>query len=67
MKGYGTSDTLNYQPVTEHTLFFTGSTTKAFTAAAISLLVDDNLNFPAIHWDTPVHTILPTDFVLNNP
>lgn len=52
--------------MTEHTLFFTGSTTKAFIAAAISLLVDDDLNFPAIHWDTPVHDVLPVDFVLND-
>lgn len=66
MKGYGVSDILSSQPVTEHTLFFTASTTKAFTSAAISLLVDDNLNFPAIQWDTPVHTILPVDFVLND-
>jgi CubicO group peptidase (beta-lactamase class C family) len=53
--------------VTEHTLFFTGSTTKAFTSAAISLLVDDNINFPAIRWETLVHTVLPADFVLNDP
>ncbi|KGO45795.1 Beta-lactamase-like protein [Penicillium expansum] len=66
MKTYGVSDTIISQPVTEHTLFFAGSTTKAFTSAAISLLVDDNINFPAIHWNTPVHTILPTDFVLND-
>lgn len=55
------------KPVTEHTLFFAGSTTKAFTSAAISLLVNDNNNHPAIQWDTPVHTILPADFVLNDP
>ncbi|KAJ6035871.1 Beta-lactamase-like protein [Penicillium herquei] len=66
MKGYGVLDIPSPQPVTEHTLFFTASTTKAFTSAAISLLVDDNLNFPAIQWDTPVHTILPLDFVLND-
>lgn len=66
MKGYGVSDINTSQPVTEHTLFFTGSTTKAFTSAAISLLVDDD-NYPAIRWDTPVHNILPADFVLNDP
>lgn len=60
------SDTLTSQPVTEHTLFFTGSTTKAFVSAAISLLVDDNINFPAIHWNAPVNTLLPADFVLND-
>lgn len=35
MKGYGVSDTLGSQPVTEHTLFFGGSTIKAFTSAAV--------------------------------
>lgn len=48
-------------------LFFTGSTSKAFTAAAVSLLVDDNENYPAIQWTTPVNTLLPGDFVLNEP
>ncbi|KAJ5752867.1 Beta-lactamase-like protein [Penicillium odoratum] len=66
-KGYGISDSLSSQPVTEHTLFFGGSTTKAFTSAAISLLVDDDVNFPGIHWDTPVHSILPVDFALSDP
>ncbi|KAJ5936845.1 Beta-lactamase-like protein [Penicillium verhagenii] len=66
-QGYGFSDIISSQPVTEHTLFFTGSTTKAFTAAAISLLVDDELNFPSINWNTPVHSILPEDFVLSDP
>lgn len=61
------SDTLTLRPVTKHTLFFTGSTTKAFVSSAISLLVDDNINFPAVHWDVPVHTLLPADFVLNDP
>lgn len=54
------------QPVTEHTHFVVGSTTKAFTAAAISLLVDDNDNFPQIQWNTPVHSIIPDDFVLSD-
>lgn len=67
MKGYGISNTLSSHPVTEHTLFFGASTTKAFTSAAISLLVDDDHNFPAIQWDTPVYSILSADFVLNDP
>ncbi|KAL1963322.1 hypothetical protein VTN77DRAFT_8443 [Rasamsonia byssochlamydoides] len=63
-KGYGVSDLSTLQPVTEHTHFVVGSTTKAFTAAAISLLVDDNDHFPQIQWHTPVHNIIPDDFVL---
>lgn len=67
-KGYGASDISGdvLKPVTEHTLFEGGSTSKAFTAAAVSLLVDDNENFPDIQWDTPVHDILP-EFVLEDP
>lgn len=38
--------------------------TKAFTAAAISLLVDDNEKFPKVQWTTPVSEILPEDFIL---
>lgn len=66
MEGYGVSDILISRPVTKNTLFFAGSTTKAFISAAISLLVDDDVNFPAVHWDAPVHTLLPGDFVLSD-
>ncbi|KNG89873.1 putative penicillin-binding protein [Aspergillus nomiae NRRL 13137] len=65
-KGYGISNTETSKPVTEHTLFEGASTTKAFTAAAMSLLVDDNENYPDIQWATPVHDLLP-EFVLEDP
>lgn len=65
-KGYGLSNIATSTPVTPETLFFAGSTTKAHTAAALSLLVDDNDNYPHIQWDTPVHTILP-EFALSDP
>lgn len=64
-KSYGFSDIQQSIPATPHTLYFTGSTTKAFTSAAISLLVDDGC-YPHIQWDTPVHSIIP-DFVLSDP
>ncbi|RAH86209.1 beta-lactamase/transpeptidase-like protein, partial [Aspergillus japonicus CBS 114.51] len=66
-RGYGVSDIETSQAVTEHTLFFGGSTTKAFTAAAASLLVDDNHQYPSIQWTTPVHSIIPDDFVMIDP
>lgn len=50
--------------MTEHTHFAVGSTTKAFTAAGVSFLVDNNEEYPHIQWDTPVHSIIPDDFVL---
>ncbi|KAJ5709414.1 hypothetical protein N7493_010748 [Penicillium malachiteum] len=65
--GYGVSDIDISQLVSEDTLFLAGSTTKAFTAAAISLLVDDNQNYPNIQWDTPVHSIIPNDFSMIDP
>ena len=42
------------------------STTKAFTAAAMSFLVDDNENYSQIQWDTPISQIIREDFVLKD-
>ncbi|KAI1972888.1 hypothetical protein LOZ53_001971 [Ophidiomyces ophidiicola] len=66
-KGYGVSDLSTSRVVSDHTLFFGGSTTKAFTAALLSLLVDDNENYPHIQWNTPVHSLIPNDFILQDP
>jgi CubicO group peptidase (beta-lactamase class C family) len=51
-------------PVRPSTLFYSGSTTKAFTAAAASLLVDDDEKYPNIKWNTPLNQIIREDFVL---
>ncbi|MCJ1479646.1 hypothetical protein MMC13_008332 [Lambiella insularis] len=61
-RGYGMASAK--QPVTPETLFLTGSTTKAFTAAAVSLLVDDNENHPDVQWTTPMCELIGDDFVL---
>jgi len=52
--------------VTPSTLFYGGSTTKAFTAAAMSLLVDDNANFSNVQWKTPIIKLIPDDFMLSD-
>jgi len=39
-KGYGVRELNKPEPVDEHTLFAIGSSSKAFTAAAIAILVD---------------------------
>lgn len=52
--------------VTPHTLFFTGSTTKSFTAAGLSLLVDNSSDYAGVQWDTPISRLLPEDFVLSS-
>ncbi|KAL4862056.1 hypothetical protein BDV12DRAFT_50004 [Aspergillus spectabilis] len=66
-KGYGISNLSTTPPslVNPDTLFFAGSTTKAHTAAAISLLVSNNSHYPHIQWTTPLHDILP-EFILSD-
>ena len=49
-KGYGIRELGNPAKVDEHTLFAIGSTTKAMTAAAIGMLVDEG----KLDWDDPV-------------
>jgi CubicO group peptidase (beta-lactamase class C family) len=54
-RGYGVRRAGVAAPVDEHTLFFIGSTTKAFTAAALATLVDEG----KLRWDEPIQTYLP--------
>ncbi|KAL8836615.1 MAG: hypothetical protein Q9170_002838 [Blastenia crenularia] len=66
LQGYGISSfpSLN---VTPSTLFYTGSTTKAFTAAALALLIDDTADStPPQTWRTPLSSLIPSDFLLQN-
>jgi len=62
LEGYGVRDASSQSPVTPDTLFAIGSSTKAFTATALALLVDDG----KLAWDTPVRTYLPA-FKLKDP
>lgn len=55
-EGFGLRDVENRLKVTPKTLFAIGSTTKAFTAATVGILVDEG----QIDWDTPVREYLPT-------
>ena len=61
-KGYGIRELGSAAKVDEHTLFAIGSTTKAMTAAAIGMLVDEG----KLDWDDPVTDHLP-DFRLYDP
>ncbi|MFH2052473.1 MAG: serine hydrolase [bacterium] len=54
-EGYGQRDLENRLPVTAQTLFAIGSSTKAFTAYAMGLLVDEG----KLDWDEPVREYLP--------
>lgn len=61
-KGYGVKRLGSPDPVTPGTIFAIGSTTKAFTVAALGILVDEG----RIHWDDPVRKHLP-EFQLADP
>ncbi|KAL7622529.1 hypothetical protein AAE478_008036 [Parahypoxylon ruwenzoriense] len=66
-EGYGAA-ALPSTPVTPSTLFYTGSTTKAFTAAVVSLLIDSG-NYSdsfgaALGWQTPISRLIGDDFAL---
>lgn len=53
--------------MTTDSLFSTCSTTKAFTAAAVSLAIDDSKYTDApLSWDTPLSSVLRDDFVLSD-
>lgn len=54
-KGYGTREAGKDKPVNMETLFAVASTTKAFTAASIGMLVDEG----QLDWDDPVVKHLP--------
>ena len=63
-KGYGIS-TFPSQNVAPSTLFYTGSTTKAFTACALALLISDSTNTTSpLSWRTPIASLIRDDFVL---
>jgi CubicO group peptidase (beta-lactamase class C family) len=39
---------------------------KAFTAASVSMLVDDNENHPDVQWTASVSSLIREDFVLSD-
>lgn len=61
MKGYGVRSIATGEKTDEHTLFAIASNTKAFTSAALAILVDEG----KLRWDTRVTDIIP-EFRLYN-
>src|SRR3954451_5163697 len=61
-KGYGVRKLGSSSPVDEHTLFGIASNTKAFTATALAMLVDEG----KVKWDNPVTSYLP-NFAMYDP
>lgn len=61
-QGYGVKELGKSAPVTANTLFAVGSTTKAFTTAAMAMLVDEG----KMRWDDPVRKYIEF-FHLSDP
>ncbi len=61
-EGFGVREIGGSDPVDEHTIFAVGSTSKAFTAAAIAMLVDEG----KVGWDDPIVDHVPI-FQLSDP
>jgi CubicO group peptidase (beta-lactamase class C family) len=55
VKGFGHADVENEVPVTPETMFAIGSTTKAFTATLVGMMIDEE----RMGWDDPVVRHLP--------
>ena len=62
--GFGVLSRKSQQAATADTLYDIASSSKSLTAASVALLVEDNENFPEVQWTTPVHELLPEDFVM---
>ena len=62
MKGYGVRSVATGEKTDENTLFAIASNTKAFTVAALGILIDEG----KLTWDTRVIDIIP-EFRLYNP
>src|SRR5437879_301923 len=61
-QGFGKRSIVDNLDVTSQTLFAIGSSSKAFTAMAVAMLVDEGL----VNWDTPIKHYLPA-FTLYDP
>ncbi|KAI9051163.1 hypothetical protein LZ554_005265 [Drepanopeziza brunnea f. sp. 'monogermtubi'] len=64
-EGYGIASFPD-TPVTPSTLFYGASTTKAFTSAALALLIHHPTNFTSLSWKRPVSSLIPSHFVLED-
>jgi CubicO group peptidase (beta-lactamase class C family) len=62
--GLGVANILNPADCTPDTLYDIASSSKSLTAASVALLVEDDENYPDVQWDTPLHDLLPEDFVM---
>ena len=64
---FGVSSRKSQKAATADTLYDIASSSKSLTAASVALLVEDNENYPEVQWTTPLHELLPEDFVMPTP
>lgn len=65
--GFGVSSRASQKAATADTLYDIASSSKSLTAASVALLVEDNENYPEVQWTTPLHQLLPEDFLMPTP
>jgi CubicO group peptidase (beta-lactamase class C family) len=65
--GLGVTNLLSPADCTPDTLYDIASSSKSLTAASVALLAEDDENYPEVQWDTPLHDLLPEDFVMPTP
>lgn len=64
---FGISSRISQKPTAAGTLYDIASSSKSLTAASVALLVEDNETFPEVQWATPLHELLPEDFLMPTP
>ncbi|KAF4997430.1 hypothetical protein FGRMN_3794 [Fusarium graminum] len=64
-EGFGLASVHDQSPCTADSLFDIASSSKALTATAITLLVEDE-HSPGVKYDSVMSELLPDDFVLSN-
>ena len=64
-KAFGRANLSFATPFTTDTLCDMASTSKSLTAASVALLIDDNIAYPDVQWDSTMSSLLPEDFILS--
>lgn len=63
-RGFGHASLNPPIPFEADTLMDIASASKSITAASIALMVEDDENYPDVHWESIVSDLLPGDFVM---
>lgn len=63
-RGFGRATAEPEKLVTADTIFDIASSSKSLTAAAVAVLVEDDVRFPEVNWNAKMSDLLPNDFVM---